>query len=76
MPAFLAEIVAGGIVGLVITVIFALLSGYNFGNGFATAALIVVGAELFTGRFAMLVGTIIAVWAAVVIALAIKGKMG
>jgi hypothetical protein len=74
MSSILAEIVAGGIVGLVVTVIFALLSGYNFGSGFATAALIVLVGELIAGQLAMLAGTVIAVFAAVAVTLAIQGK--
>jgi hypothetical protein len=75
MPDFFAQVMAGGIVGLVIIAIFALESGYKFGSGFAAAALIVLGAESFTGRWLMVIGTVIFVSAAIAIGLAVKGKI-
>jgi hypothetical protein len=62
MAHFWAQIVAGGIVGLVAVVIFAVRSDYEF---FATAVLMVLGIELFTGRWLMLVATVISACAAV-----------
>jgi hypothetical protein len=76
MADILAQLIIGGIVGIALATILALFSGYEFRKGFATAALIILGAELFTGQFFMLIGTIISALAAIALVSAFNGKIG
>ena len=65
----LAGFVAAVIVAVGVISLFALLSGRNFGSGFATAALVVFVISILSGQWIIAIGTLIGVPIAIAVGL-------